>query len=88
MTEQEKTNLDHVAGLLFTDAELDDFMEFKRGTIEAAVQDPDSEVGRIVRRARMKCEAETIESVKLSALRHSTPAQEMMVKRLTRLKAQ
>ncbi len=88
MTDQEKANLEHMAGLLFLDEELDDFMDLPRGTIAIAVQRPDSEMGRIVRRARMICEAETLASVKLSAIRHSTPAQEMMVKRITRLKSQ
>jgi hypothetical protein len=88
MTDQEKENLEHMAGLLFLDTELDDYLEQPRGTVAAAVASETSEIGRVVRRARMMCEAETMASVKLSAIRHSTPAQEMMVKRLTRLKSQ
>ncbi len=70
-------DLEYFASLLLTDSELDQWLAAPGGTVEAAVRNPDSPIGRAVRTGRLKTKCEVRESILRSARNHSSPAQQM-----------
>lgn len=77
LDEKGLSELEYFASLLLTDDELDAWLAAPRGTVAAAVRNPDSPIGRAVRTGRLKTKCEVRESILMSARRHSTPAQQM-----------
>jgi hypothetical protein len=79
MSEELIKNAKYFAGLPYMNEELDDILDLKRGTVEAAVENADSELGRAIRAGRLITKGEIYESIQESARRHSTPAQQMAI---------
>jgi hypothetical protein len=88
MTEENLKEAQYFAGLLLTDAELDDVLELPAGTVTAHVSDPASPLGQAVRKGRLLTKCELHESILTTARRHSTPAQQMAADLLKRIELQ
>lgn len=88
MTDKERENLEYYASLLLPDAELDQIMEFKKGTVRLAVLSDEGDIAKAVNTGRLKTKCEVNESTLHAARRHSTPAQQMAVEMLKKLDLQ
>lgn len=88
MTDEERTNLEYYASLLLPDAELDQLMEFPKGTVRLAVLNGECDIAKTVNKGRLKTKCELHDSLLSTARRHSTPAQQMAMDMLKKLELQ
>ena len=88
MTEEELTNAEYFASLLLNDVELAQVLEVETERVTYAVRALDSELGKAIRKGRLKTKCELRESVLTTARRHSTPAQQMALDMLMKLELQ
>ncbi len=75
LTEEEKENLEHFAGLLFNDRDLALIMGLNVEAFRMQMLLEKGEIFEIVSRGRLKAEAEIREAIIEMAKRGSTPAQ-------------
>ncbi len=85
MDSQQLQDLEHFASLLLTNEELEDIAEIPRGSLEQRLLKPADELGRAIRKGRLKRKCELHESLLNTALRHSTPALQMAVDLLRKI---
>lgn len=88
MTDKERTNLQYYASLLLSDAELDQIMEFPKGTVRMGVLSGEGDIAKAVNTGRLMTKCELHESTLTTARRHSTPAQQMAMDMLKKLELQ
>ena len=88
MDAEQLKELEYFAGLLLSDAELDDILELPAGSVAMAVHDRTSDIGRAIRKGRLATKCELNESILTTARRHSTPAQQMAAALLQKLDVQ
>lgn len=88
MSEELIKEAEYFASLLLTDEELDDVLDQKRGTVATVVADHSNEMGRAIRKGRLRTKCELHESILTTARRHSTPAQQMAADLMKKLDLQ
>lgn len=88
MNEEELKEAEYFASLLLTDDELDDVLQLPSSTVQRAVHNNESELGKAIRKGRLLTKCELHESILTTARRHSTPAQQMAAELLRKIDSQ